>query len=163
MDGFMRLSKHARRRGHAAGFTLIELMIAVAIIGVLAGIGYPSYLKYVARGNRSAAQGFMLEVTSRQERYLLDARAYAQDLCTLYGITPACPGSSASPPVPDTVSPNYSVTITSVTAAPPGYVVQAAPIGGQANNDANCGTLTISGTGAKAASGPGGVANCWNR
>jgi len=130
---------------------LIELMITVAVMGVLAAIAYPSYMKYVARGNRSAAQSFMLEVTSRQERYLLDGRQYAADLPTL-GMT-----------VPDTVSPNYTVSITNVTAAPPGYVVQAAPIGGQANNDANCGTLTIDGTGAKAASGPGGVANCWNR
>ena len=108
-------------------------------------------MRYVARGKRSAAESFMLEVTSRQERYLLDGRQYAPDLPTL-GMT-----------VPDTVSPNYTVSITNVTAAPPGYVVQAAPIGGQANNDANCGTLTIDGTGAKAASGPGGVANCWNR
>jgi len=149
--GPMSLSKHAGRRAHAAGFTLIELMITVAIIGILAGIGYPSYLKYVARGNRSAAQGFMLEVTSRQERYLLDARQYAVDLATL-GMT-----------VPDTVSGNYNVTITNVTATPPGYVVQAAPVGNQATNDASCGTLTIDGTGAKGASGPGGVANCWNR
>ncbi len=151
MDGFMRSGKHAGRRGCAAGFTLIELMITVAVMGVLAAIAYPSYMRYVARGNRSAAQSFMLEVTSRQERYLLDGRQYAPDLPTL-GMT-----------VPDTVSPNYTVSITNVTAAPPGYVVQAAPIGGQANNDANCGTLTIDGTGAKAASGPGGVANCWNR
>jgi len=151
MDGFMRSGKHAGRRGCAAGFTLIELMITVAVMGVLAAIAYPSYMKYVARGNRSAAQSFMLEVTSRQERYLLDGRQYAPDLPTL-GMT-----------VPDTVSPNYTVSITNVTATPPGYVVQAAPIGGQAGNDANCGTLTIDGTGAKAASGPGGVANCWNR
>ena len=151
MDGFMRSGKHAGRRGCAAGFTLIELMITVAVMGVLAAIAYPSYMNYVARGNRSAAQSFMLEVTSRQERYLLDARQYAADFAPL-GMT-----------VPDTVSPNYSVTITNVTGPPPGYVVQAAPIGGQADNDANCGTLTIDGTGAKGASGPGGVANCWNR
>jgi len=147
----MSLSKHAGRRGCAAGFTLIELMITVVIIGVLAAIAYPSYMRYVARANRSAAESFMLEVTSRQERYLLDARQYAADLATL-GMA-----------VPDTVSGNYSVTITGVPATPPAYVVQAAPIGGQAGNDANCGTLTISSTGAKAASGPGGVANCWNR
>src|SRR5712691_5309432 len=138
--GPMSLSKHTERRARAAGFTLIELMITVAIIGVLAGIGYPSYLKYVARGNRSAAQGFMLEVTSRQERYLLDARQYAPDLATL-GMT-----------VPDTVSPNYGVTITNVPAAPPGYIDQAAPVGNKATNDAKGGTLTIDSTGAKGAS-----------
>jgi len=130
---------------------MVELLVTIAIVGILAAAAYPSYMRYVARGNRSAAQSFMLEVTSRQERYLLDGRQYAPDLPTL-GMT-----------APDTVSPNYTVSITNVTAAPPGYVVQAAPIGGQADNDANCGTLTIDGTGAKAASGPGGVANCWNR
>src|SRR5260370_6927767 len=147
----MRLNKHPGRRGRVAGFTLIELMITVAIIAVLAAIGYPSYTRYIARANRSAAESFMLEVTSRQERYLLDARQYAPDLATL-GMT-----------VPDTVSPNYGVTITNVTAAPPGYVVQAAPVGNQATNDANCGTLTIDSTGPKGASGPGRLPRCWNR
>src|SRR5260370_39287820 len=103
----MRLNKHPGRRGRVAGFTLIELMITVAIIAVLAAIGYPSYTRYIARANRSAAESFMLEVTSRQERYLLDPRQYAAGLSSL-GMT-----------VPGTVSPDYGVTSTHLSAPPP--------------------------------------------
>lgn len=128
----------------------MELMITVAIIAVLATIAYPSYVRYVVRANRSAAKTFMLEVASRQERYLVDARQYAPDLATL-GMT-----------APATVSPNYNVTITNVTTAPPGYVIQAVPAGAQQTNDADCATLTISSLGVKGASGPSGAASCWN-
>ena len=140
----------SRMQGAARGFTLIEVMIAVAVVAILAAIAFPSYVRYIARGNRSAAEGFMLDVASRQERYLVDARQYAADLATL-GMT-----------VPNTVLPNYNVTIINVTATPPGYVVQGAPIGAQQTNDAGCGTLTLSSTGAKGASGSAGVAGCWN-
>lgn len=144
------IRKRGGARGAGKGFTLIELMITVGIMAVLAAIAYPSYVRYVARGNRSAAESFMLEVASRQERYLVDARQYAPDLATL-GMT-----------VPTTVSPNYNVALTNVTSTPPGYVIQAAPIGAQQTNDANCGTLTISSTAVKGVSGPGSVASCWN-
>jgi type IV pilus assembly protein PilE len=59
-----------------SGFTLVELMVTVAIIGVLAAIGYPSYTRYIVKANRSAAQSFMLTVASQEERFLLDARTY---------------------------------------------------------------------------------------
>jgi type IV pilus assembly protein PilE len=135
----------------ARGFTLGELMITVAIVAILSAIAYPSYVRYGVRANRSAAESFMLEVSSRQERYLVDARQYAPDLATL-GIA-----------VPPTVSPNYNLSIINVTTAPPGYTVQAAPVGAQLSNDVDCGTLSISGSGAKGASGAGGVVTCWNR
>ena len=147
----MRSKEQAAAPRAAKGFTLIELMVTVAIVAILAAVAYPSYVRYVVRGNRSAAESFMLEVASRQERYLVDARQYAPDLATL------------SMAMPATVSPNYNVTVTNVTTTPPGYVVQAAPIGVQQTNDANCGTLTIDSTGVKGASGSGGVASCWNR
>jgi len=141
--------KRGEVRGSAEGFTLIELMIVVAIVALLATVAYPSYVKHIARSNRAAAESFMFEVSSRQERYLVDARQYAPDMTTLVMN------------VPTSVSNSYTVTIINVTATPPGYTVQAAPVGVQATNDAMCGTLTLDSTGNKTASGPGGVSACW--
>src|ERR1700756_5348239 len=86
------LAKRPARRGRsgpANGFTLIELMVTVAIVAILAAIAYPSYIAYIVRANRAAAQGYMLELTSLQQRYLLDARSYALDLPTLNTTVPS--------------------------------------------------------------------------
>ena len=65
------------RKNQYAGFTLIELMVTVAIIAILATVALPSYQNHVMRANRSAAASFLMEVANMQERYYLDARAYA--------------------------------------------------------------------------------------
>lgn len=62
------------------GFTLIELMVVVAVIGILAAVAVPNYHSYVVRANRAAAKQFVLEVASKQEQYRLDARNYATDI-----------------------------------------------------------------------------------
>ena len=65
------------------GFSLIELMTVLVIIGVLSAIAYPAYQDYVRRANRSAAQSFMMTIAGRQEQYLLTNRSYASTTAAL--------------------------------------------------------------------------------
>ncbi|WP_354685730.1 type IV pilin protein [Cupriavidus necator] len=131
----------------ARGFTLIEVMITVVIIAILAAIAIPNYSRHVVRSNRAAIESFMLEVSSAQERYLVDNRAYAANLGAL-GMT-----------VPAGLATRYDVTVTPNAAPPPGYSIVATPRGSQVA-DTDCGTLTLTSAGAKTASGAS--TTCWN-
>jgi len=62
------------------GVTLIELLITVAIIGILASVAYPSYTDYVMRSNRSEAQRELLRYANLQEQVFVDTRSYATDM-----------------------------------------------------------------------------------
>ena len=114
------------------GLTLIELMITVVIIGILAAVAYPSYMDYVRRGNRSAAQTYMMTIANRQEQYLLTNRSYAATAAAL---------NLAQPP--ETAG-KYTFVVTATTA-PLGYSIAATAIGSQVPD----GDLTLSSDGSK--------------
>lgn len=65
------------------GFTLIELMIVVTIVGILAAIGYPSYQNYVLRAQRSEAVAMLMDLQAKQERYYFSNNRYTNDVADL--------------------------------------------------------------------------------
>jgi len=138
----------------------MELMVAVAIVGILSAIALPSYQNYVVRTHRSVAKAALNEMAARQEAFLADRKTYAAALNTLgypAATTHVLTDKSFSATSTDAV---YAVSV-SAGATATTYTITAVPEGSQ-TRDTDCGTLSITQTGVKSASGPKG-AECWRR
>ncbi|MBA4501292.1 type IV pilin protein [Marinobacterium sp. 3-1745] len=143
---------HSRRK--MQGFTLIELMIVVAIIGIIAAIAYPSYSEYVKESRRSEARSNLLELAQFLERYHAANGRYV----TSSG------GSDVAPALPFTTSPkdggSTSYTFSVTGAKNNEYTLEAAPTGSMSGD--RCGTLTLNHQGIKSSTS-GDSDDCWGR
>ena len=128
----------------------MELMITVAIIGILAAISLPSYTEYVKKTKRSEAKVELMKLAQMQESYFVQNMSYAKALGTeTGGLGLTAPFSSENG--------TYVITLTTIpgscaatTASPcTGFSLSAAPQGSQATNDTECGSFTLTNTGAK--------------
>ena len=142
----MEMGLELLRKQRATGFTLVELLVSVAVVAIVAAIAYPSYQDQLRKGRRAAAQAFLVEVASRQQQYLLDARAYAVGATAI---------STLNLTVPAEVAPFYTVAVEPAAAtSPPTYRLVATPVATTAQ--APDGDLTLDQDGAKTRKGQPG-------
>ena len=144
-----RMFRHNRMRSSnrsAEGFTLMELIVVILIIGILVAIAIPSYQQYVTRANRAEARAVLLETSQALERCFTRLNAYNDAGCTV-----TFPVNSESG--------IYQVTATTLTAVT--YVLTATPTGAQLTRDTLCGNFILNQTGVRTVSGTGDFAACW--
>lgn len=130
------------------GFTLIELMVVVAIVGILAAIAYPSYTRYVADARRADAQTNMFELAQFMERYYVSNGRYTTQ-------------TGAAPDLPFTKTPRdgadefYTLALNNVSNST--YTLTATI---KVTTGDSCGNLTLTHNGVKGAS-KGSIDDCW--
>jgi type IV pilus assembly protein PilE len=164
----------ARRRGKpACGFTLIELMIVVVVLGILAAVAVPQYTQYVTRSKRAGAKTVLLDQAALLERNFTTNGCYNRTTVANCAAQSGATFALVSGVAPAEGKASYVVTVDfSASATGQAYTLTATPCatagtcpGGSDTTfaDAECGNLTLTSTGARGISGSGSVANCWQR
>lgn len=127
---------------------MVELLIAMAIMGIIAAVAIPSYIGYVTDSRRTDAKALLLEAAGEQTRFFSENNSYAASM-TAMGY-----GADSEP----TENGHYNVSVSAST--PSSYTLTATAVGDQAG-DTECGNLTIDSVGVKRETGTGTVADCW--
>lgn len=138
------------------GFTLMELMVVIAIVGVLAATAFPSYNNYIIKSKRAVARGVVMDLVNRQEQYFANNKSYSSALSGLGGLPDPYYINGSG----EQVSSNgvYQITVEVSGSAPYfAYTLKAAPVSGSTQASDACGTLSLTSEGLRSAD----TSNCW--
>ncbi len=151
-------NSRTRNASGQLGFSLIELMVVVAIVAILSAFAYPSYERYVIKTKRTVAQSALLQVADRQQQFFMDNKRFAVDLTNLgFGANPYVLGEDGMSTVAGDTQAVYSLSLSNVTATT--WTATAAPLHGQLSRDSYCGSLSLTQAGAKGKTGSSD--KCW--
>lgn len=151
-------SERRRARKQQRGFTLVELLVTMVIVGILTAIAVPSYGSYVLRTARADARATMLQVNQFMERFYALNSAYDQ---RFDGAVVLLPEGLTKVPA-NANNPRYNISLDPATLTANTYTIRAVPANGSATDI--CGTLTLSSVGARGSTGQpskDGIAECW--
>ena len=133
-----------RNRKSSRGFTLVELMVTIAVISILAAIAYPAYTNYVYKARRTEGTGALLDFATRMERFYADNNSYTG------------PNDEVADIMGSATTEHGYYTLGFAAQAAQSYTLQAVPGGAQSSD--TCGTFTLNSLGARNVSGTG---RCW--
>jgi type IV pilus assembly protein PilE len=145
----------------SAGFTLLELMIVVAVVAILARISFNAYTRSVTKSRRVAAEACLASYASYMERFYTTNLRYDQDTSGTAMSNAVLAAQNMPCANATTGTGQYYTYSFAATPTQTAYQVQAAPAGSQSTLDAACGTLSVDQTGSHAVSGSSPVSSCW--
>lgn len=138
----------------ARGFTLVEVLVTMGIVGLIAAIALPSYRQSIRKSNRSDAQITLSRLATLEERYYFGNNSYTSDFADIVtGVTSGDPVNSDA---------NHYTIVLTLTGSGTGWSMTATAIGDQAG-DTDCAKLTLTSVGAKTAVNSSNAASlvCW--
>ena len=147
------------QRARQRGMNLIELLVVVAIVGILGSLAYPSYVQHIVDTKRTSAKNILMQVADRQQQFFMDNKTYAADLTNLgWGANPLVVGDDGRELAAGDGNSVYSVSLTNVAVTT--FTATAAPLNGQLDRDTKCGSMTFNQSGTQGHSGAG--TDCWD-
>ncbi len=145
-------------RPRAAGFTLVEVVIVIAIIGILSAIAYPSYVNSIMRSNRASARACVVNFATHMERFYTTNMRY--DKTTPAAVAIVLPQLECA--TANDTGKHYTYQFATGQPTQNTYTLEAVPKGVQATRDTACATLTLTHTGVRGKTGSAGtVDECW--